>query len=71
VVQVIDVIEQMFKDIFSGIESSCKAELAALAQQYPFEPFVMKPMRFTYADGVKVRRRHGLTCWVYSYMCSP
>ena len=49
-----DVIEQMFADIFRGIEEHCRPELAAVGKQFPFEPFVMKPMRFAYADGVKV-----------------
>ena len=53
--QVMDVIEAMFSEIFRGIEADCAAELAAVGRQHPFEPFVMKPMRFTYAEGVKVR----------------
>lgn len=52
--QVMDVIEKVFTDIFNALEGSCEAELAAIGQQFPFEPFVMKPMRFPYADGVKV-----------------
>jgi aspartyl/asparaginyl-tRNA synthetase len=53
-VQVLDVIEQMFADIFKGIESECGPELKAVGEQYPFEPFVMKPMRFTFAEAIKV-----------------
>ena len=49
-----DVIEDLFSDIFKGIEEGCKTELEAVQQQYPFEPFVMKPMRFTFAEAVKV-----------------
>jgi hypothetical protein len=66
--QVIDVIEAMFKDIFAGIESTCQAELEAVRRQFPFEPFVMKPMRFTYAEGVKARR---VQMWsLYSVLCA-
>lgn len=53
--QVLDVIEQMFTDIFKGVEAECNLELKAVGEQYPFEPFVMKPMRFTFAQGIKVR----------------
>ena len=53
--QVLDVLEQMFTDIFKGIEADCALELKAVAEQYPFEPFVMKPMRFTFAEAVKAR----------------
>lgn len=49
-----DVIEDLFTDIFKGIEEGCKTELQAVQQQFPFEPFVMKPMRFTFAEAVKV-----------------
>lgn len=52
--QVLDVIEQMFTDIFKGIEAECNLELKAVGEQYPFEPFVMKPMRFTFAEAVTV-----------------
>jgi hypothetical protein len=52
--QVMDVIEKMFTDIFNAIEGSYGVELAAIRHQFPFEPFVMKPMRFPYAEGVKV-----------------
>lgn len=52
--QVMDVIEALFSEIFKGIEDKCQAELAAVRQQYPWEAFVMKPMRFTFAEGVKV-----------------
>lgn len=49
-----DVIEKMFSDIFAALEEHCSTELAAINAQYAFEPFVMKPMRFTYAEGIKV-----------------
>jgi aspartyl/asparaginyl-tRNA synthetase len=52
--QVMDVIETLFTEIFKGIEESYQTELEAVRQQYPFEPFVMKPMQFTFAEGVKV-----------------
>lgn len=54
VVQVVDVIEKLFSEIFTGIEEVCQVELQAVQQQFPFEPFVMKPMRFTFAEAVKV-----------------
>lgn len=49
-----DVIEKLFSEIFKGIEEDCKLELQAVQQQFPFEPFVMEPMRFTFAEAVKV-----------------
>ena len=52
--QVLDVLEQMFTDIFKGIETECKLELKAVGEQYTYEPFVMRPMRFTFAEAVKV-----------------
>lgn len=59
VMQVIDVIEALFTDIFNGIEDTCTAELQAVQDQFPFEPFVMKPMRFTFAEAVKVWSHEG------------
>lgn len=55
VAQVVDVIEMLFADIFKAIEGGCKTELQAVQQQFPFEAFMMKPMRFTFAEAVKVR----------------
>ena len=52
--QVLDVIEAMFTHMFKGLETACARELKEIGIQHPFSPFVMKPMRFTYAEGVKV-----------------
>lgn len=47
----------MFTDIFKGIETECQLELKAVGDQYTYEPFVMRPMRFTFAEAVKVHSR--------------
>eukprot|EP00892_Ulva_mutabilis_P010960 jgi/Ulvmu1/8236/UM041_0046.1 len=57
--EVIDVIEALFADIFKGIEDQCKIELQAVQQQFPFEPFVMNPMRFTFAQIVQMLQENG------------
>lgn len=54
-VQVMDTIEGLFTHMFSALQEEHATELAAIGTQYPFEPFVMKPMRFTFAEGIKVR----------------
>jgi aspartyl/asparaginyl-tRNA synthetase len=58
--QVLDVLERMFTDIFAGIEKDRSKELQIIGQQFPYEPFVMKPMRFTFAAAVQVCHSHPL-----------
>lgn len=54
--EVMDVLEAVFADVFAALEASCGAELLAVARQFPFEPFVFKPLRLPYAEGIQVRR---------------
>jgi aspartyl/asparaginyl-tRNA synthetase len=56
---VLDVIDAMFMHIFEGLATRCAAELAAINKQYPFEPFVAKPTRITFAEGIKLLQENG------------
>jgi hypothetical protein len=64
-VQVMDTIEGLFTHMFSALQEKHSTELAAIGVQHPFEPFVMKPMRFSFAEGIKVRTPVFLIldCW--------
>ena len=52
-------IEALFLNIFDGLQSRCAADLAAIARQYPFEPFVARPTRIKFEEGIKLLRANG------------
>jgi hypothetical protein len=57
--QVLDVIEALFLHMFDGLATKHAADLAAIAQQYPFEPIVAKPTRITFQEGIKMLQENG------------
>lgn len=57
--EVLDVIEALFMHMFDGLTTRYAAELAAIAQQYPFEPIVAKPTRITFQEGIKMLQENG------------
>ena len=57
--EVLDVIEALFMHMFDGLASRHAKDLAAIAQQYPFEPIVAKPTRVTFAEGIKMLQENG------------
>jgi len=50
--EVLDVLGNLFITIFEGLEAEYAAELEAVREQYPFEPFkFLKPtLRLTYPE---------------------
>lgn len=57
--EVLDVIEALFMHMFDGLERDHARDLAAIAQQYPFEPIVAKPTRITFAEGIRMLQENG------------
>ncbi|MEW5296938.1 MAG: hypothetical protein WDW36_000183 [Sanguina aurantia] len=57
--EVLDVIEKVFQFIFEGLASTCAGDLKVIAQQYPFEPAVFKPLRLTFPEGIKLLHDNG------------
>ncbi|KAI8471261.1 MAG: hypothetical protein J3K34DRAFT_417622 [Monoraphidium minutum] len=57
--EVLDVIEALFGAMFEGLTTRHAADLAAIAKQYPFEPFVFKPTRITFQEGIELLRANG------------
>jgi aspartyl-tRNA synthetase len=57
--EVLDVIEAIFMDMFKGLETQYARELEVVAQQYPFEPIAYKPLRLTFAEGIKMLQENG------------
>jgi hypothetical protein len=45
--------------MFDGLATKYAADLAAIAQQYPFEPIVAKPTRITFQEGIKMLQENG------------
>ncbi|XP_054162546.1 aspartate--tRNA ligase, cytoplasmic-like [Oppia nitens] len=60
--EVLDIIGELFVDIFKGLESRCTDEIAAVGRQYPAEPFkFLEPtLRLEFADGVRMLREAGI-----------
>ena len=57
--EVLDVLDALFMAIFDGLARDCAPELAAIAAQYPAEPFAAKPLRLTFAEGIDILRANG------------
>ncbi len=60
--EVVDTIGAMFTDIFRGLRDRFALEIAAVAQQYPAEPFTFldPPLRLEYSEGVAMLRAEGV-----------
>ncbi|XP_067002971.2 aspartate--tRNA ligase, cytoplasmic isoform X2 [Anabrus simplex] len=60
--EVVDVIANSFTQIFKGLRDKFAAEIAAVSQQYPVEPFTFldPPLRLDFATGVKMLREAGV-----------
>lgn len=60
--EVLEVIEDMFKYIFKGLNQRCTAEIAAVHRQYPNTPFKWqdKVLRLDFRDAVQMLRDHGM-----------
>lgn len=59
--EILDVLSDLFVYIFEGLEKRFGKELAAVCDQYPFEPFKCKTpaLRLNFKEGVKLLDEHG------------
>ncbi|KNE67770.1 aspartate-tRNA ligase [Allomyces macrogynus ATCC 38327] len=59
--EVLDLFDELFVHLFSGIESRFAKELDIINRQYPFEPFqyLKKSLRLTYPEAVALMRGAG------------
>jgi len=57
--EVMDVIEKLFMATFEGLTTRHAVELAFVQQQYPFAPIEAKPLRLTFAEGIKMLQEGG------------
>eukprot|EP01080_Neovahlkampfia_damariscottae_P002427 gene2427-3138_t len=60
--EVLDVIDQLFIHIFTGIEENYKNEIEIISQQYKISPLKYNKknnLRITYAEGMKLLRESG------------
>jgi aspartyl-tRNA synthetase len=60
--EVLDLLADMFAYIFAGLETKFAKELAAINEQFPFEPFQYKKpvVKLTFAEGVELLKKHGV-----------
>jgi len=59
--EVLDVIDKLFTHVFEGLNKQHSRELAAIGEQYPFEPLQYLPnmLRITFAEGIKMLQDAG------------
>lgn len=60
--EVLDVLDEMFVSIFTGLKELFNTELEAVNRQMPFEDFQFLPktLRLKYADGIAMLRNAGV-----------
>ena len=60
--EVVDVIGNMFTEMFKGLRDRYQDEIETICQQYPAEPFKFldPPLRLEYAEGVAMLREAGI-----------
>jgi aspartyl/asparaginyl-tRNA synthetase len=60
--EVLELLGDLFVDIFDGIEKRFTRELAVIQRQYPFTPFrCRKPVvRITFQEGIRLLHQHGI-----------
>ncbi|XP_071450324.1 aspartate--tRNA ligase, cytoplasmic [Hetaerina americana] len=60
--EVLDVIGQTFTDMFRGLQEKYSAEIAAVAKQYPVEPFVFldPPLRLEFSEARALLKEAGV-----------
>ncbi|CAI5469773.1 unnamed protein product [Closterium sp. Yama58-4] len=59
--EIMDVINDLFVHIFDGLNTRCAKELAAINQQYPFEPlkYTKEGVRITFPEGLAMLKEAG------------
>lgn len=59
--EVLDVTENLFADIFEGLQGIYGNLLSAVNEQYAFEPFKFKRgVKLTFVEGVELLKEHGI-----------
>ena len=60
--EVLDVVNELFVHMFEFLNNKCAKELAAINEQYPFEPLKYLPQapRLTFAEGVELLKEAGI-----------
>ncbi|RUS31986.1 hypothetical protein BC938DRAFT_476578 [Jimgerdemannia flammicorona] len=60
--EVLDVLDELFVSIFTGLKQRFSKEIEAVRRQYPFEEFEFLPktLRLQYAEGIKMLREAGV-----------
>ncbi|OXB70950.1 UNVERIFIED_CONTAM: hypothetical protein H355_006190 [Colinus virginianus] len=59
--EVLDLLDNLFKHVFAGLETRCAKEIAAFHAQYPAESFVWQEQtpRLTFTEGIELLRAAG------------
>jgi len=60
--EILDLLGEMFAFIFEGLETRFAKELAAINEQFPYEPFKFKRpvLKLTFAEGVEMLKEKGV-----------
>ncbi|CAK8569949.1 unnamed protein product [Lathyrus sativus] len=60
--EVMDVVDRLFVTLFDSLNTNCKKDLEAVANQYPFEPlkYLRKTLRLTYEEGIQMLKEVGV-----------
>lgn len=60
--EVMDVVDKLFVAMFDTLNTKCKKDLEAVANQYPFEPLKYLPntLRLTYEEGIQMLKEVGV-----------
>lgn len=60
--EVMDVVDKLFVAMFETLNTKCKKDLEAVANQYPFEPLKYLPntLRLTYEEGIQMLKEVGV-----------
>ncbi|CAJ2675082.1 unnamed protein product [Trifolium pratense] len=60
--EVMDVVDKLFVAIFDSLNTNCKKDLEAVANQYPFEPlkYLRNTLRLTYEEGIQMLKEVGV-----------
>ena len=61
--EVLDVIDELFVNMFDGLSERCAKQLEVINAQYPFAPlkYLRKSLRLEFPDGIKMLHEAGIT----------
>lgn len=60
--EVMDLVDKLFVALFDSLNTNCKKDLEAVANQYPFEPlkYLRNTLRLTYEEGIQMLKEVGV-----------